>query len=88
MLSETDQGEPCGVYQNFSNDYGKNLRNFASGYKAYNTDKTDISPEELSDELLYPREKTALWLWVILALMAMVAGVIGWIFLSMGGLLE
>lgn len=86
ILTDTDQGESCGVYQNFSNDYGRNLRNYASGYKAYNTDKTDVDPGELSEELLHPREKVSLWLWVVLGLMALVAGVIGWLFFSMGGL--
>lgn len=41
-----------GVYRNASNGYGQNLRNFASGYKAYNGDKVDVDLEELSDELL------------------------------------
>ncbi len=40
-----------GVYRNASNDYGKNLRNFASGYRAYNGDKTDVDLQELSEEL-------------------------------------
>ena len=40
-----------GVYRNASNDYGKNLRNFASGYQAYNGDKTDVDLEEISEEL-------------------------------------
>ena len=40
-----------GVYRNASNGYGQNLRNFASGYKAYNGDKTDVDLEELSDEI-------------------------------------
>ncbi len=39
------------VYRNFSNHYGADLRNYASGYKAYNTDRTDTGPEELSDEI-------------------------------------
>lgn len=86
MLTDTDQGESSGVYQNFSNDYGRNLRNYASGYKAYNTDKTDIDPGELSEELLQPREKVSLWLWVVLGLMALASGVIGWLFFSVGGL--
>ena len=87
MLTDTDQGESCGVYQNYSNDYGRSLRNYASGYKAYNADKTDVDPEELSEQLLYPREKTSAWLWVVLVLMALVAGVIGYLFFVMGGLL-
>lgn len=49
-----------GVYRNASNDYGKGLRNFASGYQAYNGDKTDVNLQEISDELLRqdePEEK-------------------------------
>lgn len=40
------------VYQNYSNDYGRNLRNFASGYEAYNTDSCDEDLEEYSDEVM------------------------------------
>ena len=40
-----------GVYRNASNDYGKNLRNFASGYRAYNGDKTDVDLDEITEEL-------------------------------------
>ena len=40
------------VYQNYSNNYGKNLRNYASGYHAYNADISDEDPENYSEELL------------------------------------
>ena len=40
-----------GVYRNASNGYGQNLRNFASGYKAYNGDRVDVDMEEFSDEI-------------------------------------
>lgn len=40
-----------GVYRNASNDYGKGLRNFASGYQAYNGDKADVDLQEISDQL-------------------------------------
>ena len=87
ILTDTDQGESCGVYQNFSNDYGRNLRNYASGYKAYNADKTDVDPRELSDELFHRRKKTEGLLWaVLLVLVALIVGVIGWILLVVGGL--
>lgn len=39
------------VYQNYSNDYGKNLRNYASGYRAYNTDETDEDLEDYSEDV-------------------------------------
>lgn len=41
-----------GVYKNASNDYGSGLRNFASGYRAYNADRTEVDPTTLSDALL------------------------------------
>jgi len=41
-------GDPA-VYQNYSNDYGKNLRNYASGYRAYNSDTTDEDLDEYSE---------------------------------------
>jgi len=40
------------IYKNFSNAYGKGLRNYASGYRAYNTDHTDENPDEMSEALL------------------------------------
>lgn len=45
------------VYKNASNAYGSNLRNFASGYRAYNADKTEIDPTMLSDALLDEEEQ-------------------------------
>ena len=86
LLSDTDQGENPGVYQNFSNDYGRNLRNFATGYKAYNTDRTDVSPDEISEEMLEEKSANLTWLWVLLIVMLAVIGVIFWSFLSAGGL--
>ena len=47
-----------GVYRNASNDYGKNLRNFASGYRAYNGDKTDVDLDEITEELRADDEST------------------------------
>ena len=88
ILADTDRVEDCGVYQNFSNDYGKGLRNYASGYKAYNADKADVDLDDLSEELLNHREKSGSWAWVVLALLLIsVVGVIVWIFLVLGGLL-
>lgn len=36
------------VYRNFSNNYGRDLRNYASGYEAYEEDPADM--EAVSDE--------------------------------------
>lgn len=48
---DTRPAQGAGVYQNYSNDYGKNLRNYASGYRAYNTDETDEDLDEYSEEV-------------------------------------
>lgn len=48
---EQDQQPAKTVYRNFSNHYGADLRNYASGYKAYNTDRTDTDPQRLSDQI-------------------------------------
>lgn len=58
LLEDTHPAGGRVVYQNFSNDYGKNLRNFASSYKAYNADKTDEDPETYSQALLAPEKGT------------------------------
>ena len=44
------------IYQNYSNAYGKNLRHYANGYRAYNADITDEDPDTYSDELLEEEE--------------------------------
>ncbi|MBQ6839154.1 MAG: hypothetical protein IJO45_00500 [Oscillospiraceae bacterium] len=46
---DTRPAQGPAVYQNYSNDYGKNLRNYASGYRAYNSDTTDEDLEEYSE---------------------------------------
>lgn len=86
LLWETDQGETPTVYQNYSNDYGRNLRNFASGYKAYNSDDTDVELEEYCDQVQQEPTTTNWWIWLVLLLMAAVVISIGWMFLSTGGL--
>ena len=44
------------IYQNYSNDYGKNLRNYANGYRAYTADVTDEDPDAYSEELFSEEE--------------------------------
>ena len=44
------------IYQNYSNNYGKNLRNYASGYHAYNADISDEDPDSYTEELLEEEE--------------------------------
>ncbi len=39
------------IYQNFSNGYGRSLRNFASGYRAYNSDRADLELDDYSRQV-------------------------------------
>lgn len=79
------------VYKNASNEYGSNLRNYASGYRAYNADKTEVDPTELSDALLdedEPSEKSLTGLVITaFALAAAVVGVLIWMLIR-GGFLS
>lgn len=86
FLEETQPGDAPRVYQNFSNDYGKNLRNYATGYKAYNTDRTDVDPDEISREVLRPKRGGA-WVVILLLLTALAVLVIALLYKKMGGLL-
>lgn len=74
------EGDPE-VYQNYSNDYGKNLRNYASGYRAYNTDKTDDDLEWYSKETYKAKKSRTGCLAVVLCLLAIVlaAGAVIWL---------
>lgn len=85
FLEDTAPGESPAVYQNFSNDYGRQLRNFATGYKAYNTDSTDTDLESFSEEVQNEEvpQKSGAWLGVVVALLAAIVGVIAYI---LGGL--
>ena len=86
LLYDTDQGENPQVYENFSNDYGRGLRNYATGYKAYNADNTELDPQDLSEELLGKKEKLAWYLPVLLLIMAALVGAVVWWFAVTGGL--
>lgn len=71
------------VYRNFANNYGRDLRNFASNYSAYNADSTDEDPQELADELLAEPKKERLWPLITLNLLLLcgIAGVLAyWVF--------
>lgn len=89
LLSESSQIKNTKVYQNFSNNYGKNLRNYASGYNAYNSDKTDTELESYSEAVREPK-KTGVLMWLAVVLLALTAAVvcaIVWMWLRQGGLL-
>lgn len=89
LLEGADQGENPRVYRNFSNGYGKDLRNYATGYKAYNTDRTDEDLESYSQEVLAPKEDKSITglLILMLALLCGIAGVLCWIYLRMKGMI-
>lgn len=76
LLSDSSQIKNTRVYQNFSNDYGKNLRNYASGYNAYNSDKADTDLDSYSEAVREPKKTDGL-LWLAVVLLAMMAAVVG-----------
>ena len=77
------------VYQNFSNDYGKTLRNYASGYRAYNTDKTDTDLHDYSETVRQGNSPRRLLLLpvLLLVLLAAVVLLLLWKYFGLGGLL-
>ena len=73
------QSEEPLVFRNFSNNYGANLRNYASGYQSYNTDSTDTDPEDLSEQLLAePEERLGGLLLTAAVLLLGIVGVAAW----------
>lgn len=75
------------VYQNFSNDYGRGLRNYATAYKAYNSDTVDEDLERFSEEVRQPGRNRAGWIIVtVLALITALLAIAVWLYLGMGGL--
>lgn len=56
FYEDTRPAQDPGVYQNYSNDYGRELRNYATGYRAYNSDDCDEDLEEFSQEVYDARE--------------------------------
>lgn len=85
MLGEDDPIPDTQVYRNFSNDYGRGLRNFASGYRAYNGDRTDTDLEEYS-ETVYRGQKKPRGCCGVLVLLTLAAGaaVLLWYFYGGG----
>ena len=85
-FSDEPDKEETLVYRNFSNDYGKNLRNFATGYKAYNSDSLDTDLEEFSRQVEQGKKAPGILLPLITALLAGLAVLyIAWLLL--GGML-
>lgn len=86
-LLEGDEAIPdAPVYRNFSNDYGRGLRNFASGYRAYNGDKTDTDLDEYSEAVYSGKKRSPGCCAVVLTLLvAAAAAVAVWWYLQGGG---
>jgi len=87
LLSADDQGENPRTYHNYSNDYGRQLRNFASGYQAYNTDQTDEDLEAYSQEVYEPKKEKGITGLLLLAafLLLGIAAVLCWLMLRIKG---
>ena len=86
VLPDDEEMADDGVYQNYSNDYGRQLRNFATGYKAYNADKTDTDMDRFSESVRNAKTGPGLG-WLLPLLVAL--GVLGaalWLYLKGGGL--
>ncbi len=72
------EGDPV-IYQNYSNDYGKELRNYASGYRAYNSDITDEDLEDYSEQVRQGRGSGSfLGVLAILLVLALLAVLLAW----------
>ncbi len=88
LATEEDSPIPnVDVYQNFSNDYGKKLRNYASGYRAYNTDKTDTDLESYSEEIRDGRKSLGLLWFLVFLLLALIGIVCAVLWKYLGGIL-
>ncbi len=64
-------------------------KNYSNGYTAYNADRTDETPDDLSDALLNPRRDRVITALSILALILLsgILGVLIWILLLFRGVL-
>ena len=88
LYTDTRAADGPVIYQNFSNNYGKNLRNYANGYQAYNTDVSDEDLDSFSQDVLYTepeKNNTPLILIACLLALGIVAMVFVWLFLLQGG---
>ena len=76
LPEETTISNGSGVYKNFSNSYGASLRNYASGYRAYNRDKTDDDLEEYSQDVWEGKPKGRLT-GLVVAIVLLSLGILG-----------
>lgn len=81
LYEDTRAASEPEVFQNYSNDYGKNLRNYASGYRAYNSDLTDEDLEQYSEEVYESRRPKTGCLSILICLLtvAIAAALILWL---------
>ena len=84
VLEEAPAGEAPRVYRNFSNNYGKDLRNFASDYQSYHSDETEDLQQEQPEPEHFKISGALIFLMIILG--AMVAFAI-FLFVLLGGIL-
>lgn len=83
---DTRPAQGPAVYQNYANDYGKNLRNYASGYRAYNSDTTDEDLEDYSEQVYNGSSRGNCLLAVIAVFLALaIVAVVGIWFAYMRG---
>lgn len=87
LLHDEAPGSGSRIYRNYSNGYGQKLRNYASGYRAYNSDRCDVDLDDYSESVR--KEKPAGAGLVILAcvLTAGIVAVLIWWLLRYGGML-
>ena len=75
---------------NFGNAEGSNIyKNYSNGYRAYNSDKTETSPEELGEDLMQPARDPVVTGLTALALLltAGILGVLVWVLITFRGAL-
>ena len=87
VYTDTRAADGPVVYQNYSNNYGKDLRNYATGYRAYNSDVLDEDLQAFSDDVLQTepeKRNTPLILIACALLLGIVAVLIYWLFLFRG----
>ena len=76
--------------QNIGDAAGTDIyKNYSNGYRAYNSDKTETTPEELSQELMKPgRDPVVTGLTALaLVLVAAILGVMVWVLITFRGAL-
>jgi len=75
------------IYRNYSNGYGKGLRNYASGYRAYNTDTCDTDLEQYSEQVRKEDKRSGGLVALACLLAAGIIAVLLWWLLRYRGLL-